>query len=240
MKKLIIVAGATGGIGQALCREVTKDNSMLLVMIGRNVDKLAVIKKMMNTNNCLISDLINFQEKIIQIITSKDISEVVFINTIFTIIPICRIEHLSSLDIENSISTNIILSFDLYSKILKVCKEHNLLLSIINFDSGAAYRCIEGWSLYSATKCSVNMFLKSIKFEEPWVNVVTCDPGVVDTNMQQQIREADDNECGSLEQFRNYKLNQQLNSTKEVAEFVYLRYIASWKADSFEEKYKNI
>ncbi len=60
---------------------------------------------------------------------------------------------------------------------------------VVNVSSGAAHKAIEGWSAYCTAKAGLTHMTRVIAAEEPDVTFVALRPGVVDTQMQQQIRE---------------------------------------------------
>ncbi|KAJ2849352.1 hypothetical protein IWW36_002689 [Coemansia brasiliensis] len=60
---------------------------------------------------------------------------------------------------------------------------------VINISSGAATHPYQGWSAYCASKAAINMFTESLAIEEPEVTTMAVRPGVVDTEMQDFIRE---------------------------------------------------
>jgi NAD(P)-dependent dehydrogenase (short-subunit alcohol dehydrogenase family) len=60
---------------------------------------------------------------------------------------------------------------------------------IIFTSSGAAVSGYPGWGLYGATKAAMNHFAMSLGNEEPDVTSVAIRPGMVDTEMQRELRE---------------------------------------------------
>ena len=60
---------------------------------------------------------------------------------------------------------------------------------VINVSSGAAVRATEGWSAYCTAKAALNHFNRVLAAEEGNVVAIAVRPGVVDTAMQQAIRE---------------------------------------------------
>ncbi|KAJ5594608.1 uncharacterized protein N7459_000816 [Penicillium hispanicum] len=61
--------------------------------------------------------------------------------------------------------------------------------NIIFTSSGAAVRKYRGWALYAATKAAMNNFAQSLGSEEPEITSVAVQPGMVDTDMQRDLRE---------------------------------------------------
>ncbi|KAI8928210.1 hypothetical protein BC831DRAFT_449560 [Entophlyctis helioformis] len=55
--------------------------------------------------------------------------------------------------------------------------------------SGAATGAKEGWAPYCVSKAAANMIVQGLGIEEPLITSVAVRPGVVDTEMQQEIRD---------------------------------------------------
>lgn len=62
--------------------------------------------------------------------------------------------------------------------------------TILNLSSGAAFRPLEGWSAYCASKAGLAMLTRAIDLEygAAGIRAVGISPGLVDTGMQGQIR----------------------------------------------------
>ncbi len=60
---------------------------------------------------------------------------------------------------------------------------------VINISSGAAVKSVQGWSAYCTAKAGLTHFTRILAEEEPDVVSVAIRPGVVNTRMQEMIRE---------------------------------------------------
>ena len=62
--------------------------------------------------------------------------------------------------------------------------------TIVNLSSGAAHRALEGWSAYCASKAALAMLTKSLveEYGAAGIRVFGFGPGMVDTEMQVQVR----------------------------------------------------
>lgn len=60
---------------------------------------------------------------------------------------------------------------------------------IIFTSSGAAVAGYRAWGLYGATKAAMNSFAMTLGNEEPEVTSVSIRPGMVDTEMQRELRD---------------------------------------------------
>jgi benzil reductase ((S)-benzoin forming) len=61
------------------------------------------------------------------------------------------------------------------------------------------------------------MFSRVIKEEHPDVNMYSIAPGVVDTEMQRDIREVDAKDFADVDRFRSMKAEGELKSSEDVA-----------------------
>ncbi|KAF5008097.1 hypothetical protein F66182_15676, partial [Fusarium sp. NRRL 66182] len=60
---------------------------------------------------------------------------------------------------------------------------------IVFTSSGASVSAFKGWGLYGASKAAMNHLALTLSVEEPDVTSVALEPGLVDTEMQREIRE---------------------------------------------------
>jgi NAD(P)-dependent dehydrogenase (short-subunit alcohol dehydrogenase family) len=84
---------------------------------------------------------------------------------------------------------------------------------VINVSSGASENPKIGWSAYSVSKAALNMLNRALAEEEPDVIAIALRPGVVDTAMQQAIRDsgAGGMEADEYQRFVNLHTNHELN-----------------------------
>src|SRR5699024_10843780 len=79
----------------------------------------------------------------------------------------------------------------------------------VNITSGAAERATYGWSAYGSSKASLNMFTKTLALELDHTDdkhkVFAFSPGIMDTDMQAQIRKQDEDAYRDVDTFRKYK-----------------------------------
>lgn len=62
-----------------------------------------------------------------------------------------------------------------------------------------------GWALYGATKAAVNYLALALAQEEPDVTTVSVRPGMVDTEMQREIREDHEHADIPADAFARYR-----------------------------------
>jgi benzil reductase ((S)-benzoin forming) len=93
--------------------------------------------------------------------------------------------------------------------------------TIVNITSGAGERSVPSWGAYCASKAAINLFaetlMEEIKELGHKTRVFNIAPGVVDTNMQKNIRNSDEDNFSSYDSFVALKENGELRSPEEVA-----------------------
>ena len=90
---------------------------------------------------------------------------------------------------------------------------------LINISSGAALRPYAGWSAYCASKAAVDRMTECVQVEEAdsGLRAHAVAPGVIDTAMQELIRETPPERFPEVERFRRMKAEQSFNTPEFVA-----------------------
>ena len=96
---------------------------------------------------------------------------------------------------------------------------------VINISSGAAQKAIDGWSGYCSSKAALNQ-LTLVAEEESRLNkwgikYYALSPGIVDTEMQNDIRSSSPENFSRRNVFRSYKSEGELSSPEEVASKIF-------------------
>lgn len=89
---------------------------------------------------------------------------------------------------------------------------------ILHVSSGAARNAYPGWSVYCATKAALDHHARAVALDQvPGVRISSVAPGVVDTDMQAEIRAASTDSFPLRERFVALKRQGQLASPQEAA-----------------------
>ena len=91
---------------------------------------------------------------------------------------------------------------------------------IVTISSGAALRPLTGWSSYCVSKSGLDMWTNCIAKEgaDNNISAIAIAPGIVDTGMQAEIRNAKPDQFPQRDNFIGYHENGDLVNPKEVAE----------------------
>lgn len=191
-KKILIITGANRGLGKAIADIALKDDDAFIISLSRSLDKghegisknkLAFIKTDLSKN---------FSEKFLATVNKNLIPESVlyFFSNAGIVLPISKAGEFEKGEAETSIKVNVHYPVNLINLLLKKITANKIIL--VNISSGAGINPVAHWSLYCASKAFMKMFFKVLaeeNKENDRLEFYDIDPGVMDTAMQQNIRE---------------------------------------------------
>ena len=188
MKKIVLITGATSGIGLGCARKFA-ENGDKLILTGRNEQKLAEIRKELSEKGCQVLTLafdVRDREKTKQCINDlpeewKDID--VLVNTAGLALGL-EPEYEGNLDDwETMIDTNIkgLLTMTrlVVPRMIERGRGH-----IINVGSVAGDAAYAGGNVYCATKAAVKALTDGLRIDvaDTPIRVTNLKPGLVETN----------------------------------------------------------
>jgi len=88
---------------------------------------------------------------------------------------------------------------------------------ILNISSGLGRRAMAGSAGYCAVKAGLDHLSRALALEAPDVGIVSLAPGVIDTDMQVQLRNADPARFPEQTRFQGLKDGGQLQTTDDTA-----------------------
>jgi hypothetical protein len=96
---------------------------------------------------------------------------------------------------------------------------------ILHISSGAGSSAYAGWSVYCATKAALDHHARAVTMDDtPGLRVASVAPGVIDTDMQAEIRDSTIEQFPDRERFRRMKQEGRLRTPRdaghEVVEFL--------------------
>jgi hypothetical protein len=102
---------------------------------------------------------------------------------------------------------------------------------LVNIGSGAGTSVYPGWSVYGPTKAAVDHLSRHLAAEEPDLVVASVAPGVVDTDMQREIRASDEARFPAIERFRDLQRTGAYNSPTWIADHLVALVDGMWVPD---------
>lgn len=124
--------------------------------------------------------------------------------------------------LEQTFILNTIAPAVLMNRILSLYSKTQAKITIVNISSGAARHPVESWAGYCASKAALDMFSLVIQAEQQIkeqqkVTVLSIAPGVVDTPMQDLVRQVPGDTFPQSERFHHYKAQGMLENPEKVA-----------------------
>lgn len=218
-----IITGTRRGLGKALAIEALSRDDWVFAL-SRKPDFSE--KKYVN----LLCDLsrtdllIDKLETLFSKIPIEALTAMVLINNAGVLAPIKKMADARTDQIQNNINVNLTAPAILIAGFLKLTQNLNFSRRIINISSGAAKNAYAGWGPYCSTKAGLNMLTKCVALEQGdhagAVKICSVAPGVLDTGMQEQIRQALPEDFPKQERFIQLKQQGDLLAPSLVAKIL--------------------
>ncbi|SFG42953.1 benzil reductase ((S)-benzoin forming) [Halobacillus alkaliphilus] len=221
-----IVTGTSRGLGESIAKQFIEKN-VHLISVSRNenqsLQKLADERKVSYTHiSCDLSDPGQLEEGLEAIVNEafhEDTHYVYLVNNAGVIEPINPVGQLEPASVQKHFQVNVTAPVLLINRCLAEANKKEIGTSIINITSGAAERPVHGWSTYSSAKAAINRFTSTLALEQEGNKhvILAFSPGVMDTDMQGEIRASSKEEFKDVDKFKQMKEEGQLRSPHEVA-----------------------
>ncbi len=231
-KSLLILTGHTKGLGTAVLDKFLSIENFQIVGVSRSV--LGLKSPKLTEIQLDLSDLAALELRLPEIFPTGDFEKVILINNAGWIGEVKPVGKLQPKAIQKAMNLNLLAPMILTDAFVKAYSNLQDEKVICNISSGAAQKPLPGWAEYCSSKAGLAMFSKvaAEDLKEKGFLVFSLAPGIVDTEMQAEIRKAEKADFPALERFNTYKSEGQLSSAEEVAEKVF--YLVS-NPDLFEE-----
>jgi NAD(P)-dependent dehydrogenase (short-subunit alcohol dehydrogenase family) len=190
-QKVIIITGASRGLGAAVARMVARFGAVA-VLNARSEDGLSAVAQeiwsaggealVIPGDIGQLPDCWHLAEETIAHYGRID----ALVNNAAVIEPVAPLERADPVAWRRSLHVNVLGPMMLTQAALPSLRQSGG--RVINVSSGAATRAMVGWSAYCVTKAALNHFNRQLAAEEPDITAIAVRPGVVDTAMQETIR----------------------------------------------------
>jgi benzil reductase ((S)-benzoin forming) len=226
---LYIITGASRGMGLAMAEQLLVPGNQLLC-ISRKVNP-ALQSKANALGVTLLQwplDLADTSSAANQLgqwlnneVTSAPPASVSLINNAGVIAEIAPLSEADPQDLANALRVGLEAPMQLSAAFLKATESLNIPKRILNISSGLGRRAMASQSAYCAAKAGMDHFTRCVALDEALkpagAKVCSLAPGVIDTDMQVQLRGATDNHFPDKAGFVALKENGQLSSPEQAA-----------------------
>jgi benzil reductase ((S)-benzoin forming) len=213
------VTGSSRGLGKAIVEDLLKNSNNKVFGLSRQNSishyQFSFIKIDLSDSNRL--NLFQFPEL-------NSVNQLVLINNAGTIGQIKPTGKKDSEEIIKTYLLNTIAPSILSNQFIKQYQNLDSQKIILNISSGAGRHTINSWAEYCASKAALDMYSKVLAEEQqkqkyPF-KLFSVAPGIIDTDMQSDIRSAKKEDFEQLEFFRHLKTTNSLSQPKEIAKAI--------------------
>ncbi|KAJ2357300.1 hypothetical protein IWW50_002011 [Coemansia erecta] len=192
---VVIVTGASKGIGRQVCIELLKRQPLIVIAVARSADALQTLQH----DAHVVTDHAGHSGRLIPI--SGDITDPptrdkiidtaratngrlrALINNAAALTATGPILAASPAELHQIFDTNLLAPIALASQCLPMLQSHQSSRVILNITSSTSQGPVPGFAAYGATKVSLNYLTQALAAEHPDITSIAFYPGVVDTQM---------------------------------------------------------
>ncbi|MDD3354704.1 SDR family NAD(P)-dependent oxidoreductase [Zoogloea sp.] len=216
MKRSAILTGHTRGLGAALLAELQNRGFQVL---GLSRNRLAEAPGLTQQSIDLASpsSLQSWLKTNALAHFLADADQAVLINNAGSLQPVAMLGQQDAQAIAAAVAVNVTAPLTLANGFLAVTAEVRDR-RILHISSGAARSVYPGWSVYGATKAALDHHARAAAAERhPGVRIASLAPGVLDTDMQVEVRASDPAQFPGLSRFTILKQEGQLRAPAAAA-----------------------
>lgn len=218
IKTLLVLTGHSKGIGQALLVHFLGQDGMQIHALSRTKGQLS--HPQLTEWTVDLSDAAAVEAILSEIFPRIPADRYLLINNAGWIGEIKPTGKLQSTAMQRTLQLNLLTPMLLSNAFAQAYGNSPGQKLICNLSSGAASKPLPGWASYCSSKAGLEMFSKVMDAE--WrsaaFRVFSVAPGIVDTDMQEEIRAAHPEDFPAAARFRDYHSEGKLSSAAAVAE----------------------
>lgn len=223
-----IVTGHSKGLGAALCKELLSRNVAVLGLSRHplpetpqtNGDALQQVEIDLADSTAITHWLA--QGQLARFLAQSE--QALLINNAGTLQPMGLLGNLAANDIARAVALNLTAPLIL-SDAFVAASEHCRDRRILHISSGAGRNAYPGWGVYCASKAALDRHAQAIAQENPAaLRIASLAPGVIDTDMQAEIRACPSERFPLRERFvalqQQGQLSDPLRAAKSTVDYL--------------------
>lgn len=209
--KHYFITGASSGIGKAIAEQALEAGHKVTGISRRHtIDHPNYIHL-----NVDLSEMDNYLK--INFDRSKNAETLILINNSGWLGDVKPVSEMNPEKIRRAYNINLVAPSVLCKMFLDQTRENDQEKVIINISSGAGSYPINSWSTYCASKAGLSLFTEVMQKDHPDIRCYAISPGVVDTQMQGEIRRVKSDDFPDKQRFIDLKDKGELSKPEDVA-----------------------
>jgi len=215
---LFIVTGSSRGMGAAIARRLTAPDHRVIGIARRAGPATAGLEQWQHD---LAQPLEAAEQLQAWLAAQAPFASATLINNAGVISPPGPVEQASLAELSNAIRVGLEATLLLSAAFLSATRPWGVPLKILNISSGLGRRAMAGSAPYCAAKAGMDNLSASMALDEAQrpdgARIVSLAPGVIDTDMQLQLRSAAPAGFPERQRFIDFKATGALMSPDEAA-----------------------
>ena len=228
---LVILTGASKGMGQAMARQLLQPNVRLLC-ISRNTDESLTTEAekhgtFLEQWSADLSDGVGVAALLstwLSALDSSQLKNATLINNAGVIGPLAPTQDNDPAQLAYALRVGLEAPMQLCAAFLNATQDWTAKRKVLNISSGLGRRPMASSAAYCAAKAGMDHFTRCLALEEGLrphgAKVCSLAPGVIDTNMQIDLRSADPRAFPDQGNFEGLHAQGQLASPEDAAQRV--------------------
>ncbi len=143
------------------------------------------------------------------------------INNAGTLGAMAPLQTVATATITQAIMVGLVAPLQLTASFLQATGDWSSVQNVLNISSGMSQRAMAGAALYGAGKAGMDQFSRCVALDEarrsPGARIVSLAPGVIDTDMQRELRNGDDALFPDIARYIQLQATGALISPSEAA-----------------------
>jgi NAD(P)-dependent dehydrogenase (short-subunit alcohol dehydrogenase family) len=229
--QLTVLTGASRGMGLAIARELLVRHHILLCISRRSNEALAeealLCGALLTQWEMDLADGSEVARRLRQWLAQHDAARLAgatLINNAGVIPPLVPLDQSDPEDLAWALRVGLEAPMQLSAAFLGATRNWTAPRRVLNVSSGLGRRAMASQSAYCAAKAGMDHFSRCLALDEArkanGAKVCSLAPGVIDTDMQTQLRQAAGSEFPDQANFANMHARGHLSSAKEAARLV--------------------
>lgn len=230
-QNLYIITGASRGLGLAMAERLLADHHFV-IGISRSANE-SLASRALELGGTLDQWQLDLEhgaqagallEQRLVILNADSFASVTLINNAGVIPSITPLSDADSTDLARALRIGLEAPMLLTAAFLRATQSWSIPKKVLNISSGLGRRAMASQAPYCAAKAGMDHFTRCLALEEALkpngAKVCSLAPGVIDTDMQVQLRGAPASSFPDHSSFVSLKVNGQLTSPEDAAALV--------------------
>jgi sepiapterin reductase len=227
MMQLAIVTGASRGLGLAVAEQLLDRKCHLLALSRRPSTSLETHAAQRGATleqwavDVSAADVGSRLEAWLGRMRGDVFERAVLINNAAVVGRVGPVDHSDNATLAEVLRVNLEAPAVLCATFLRATRNWRTERRVVNVSSGAGRVAIAGWAAYCAAKAGLDHLSRVMALDEARLanpaKIVSLAPGIIDTDMQADVRGSDASEFPDLARFKEFKATGQLAAPKDAA-----------------------